>query len=76
MKSVHEESKYICDQCDFKSGSKTVLQKHKESVHEENRHRCDKCDYRATAKDEIKRHKEAVHGIENKESSAKTQKLS
>ena len=60
-----------CDICDFKTGSQTLLNKHKENNHNEQkeknsqemrkRQKCDKCDFMTTSINVLKSHEKTNH---------------
>ena len=53
----HQNVKTIqCEQCDFKSASKTLLMRHQHSVHEGNSYTCEQCEYKATTKENLEKH--------------------
>ena len=58
-------SAYQCNQCDYKSYSKTFLKGHIESVHKASSYNCDKCDYSTTTQNSLNAHRQAVHPNEN-----------
>ena len=47
IKSVHEEVKYKCNQCDFTFTDTSNLRRHIQSKHEEVKYGCNQCDYKA-----------------------------
>ena len=70
--AINGKSKIMdCDQCEFETTSKTLLNKHLETTHQNQqaeqgqemrkRHQCDKCGYRTTSKDVLIRHNETTH---------------
>ena len=52
---------FKCEICEFKSGSKTLMNRHKESIHKETRYQCEHCDHNATSKTNLKEHMESIH---------------
>ena len=50
-----------CEQCEFKSASKTLLIRHQQSVHEGNKYKCDQCEHIATTKGSLEMHKGTHH---------------
>ena len=58
----HEDVRYSCDQCDFKSKWTQSLKRHLDSVHGDVRYTCEQCDYKATQTHSLKRHIVSVHG--------------
>ena len=55
-----------CDKCDFKSGSKAVLNRHKISDHKIT---CAECDYTCSSKALLNRHNESAHDLNNSQKS-------
>ena len=45
--SVHENIKYLCNQCEYKATRKGHLKTHEMSVHENIKYPCDQCEYNA-----------------------------
>ena len=52
---------FNCDMCDFRSGSETLVKRHKESIHQDNSHPCNHCDYKAPTTEILNRHQNTVH---------------
>ena len=48
IQSVHEKTKYSCDQCDHQATSKNQLKIHIQSIHENIKYSCDQCYYKFT----------------------------
>ena len=65
------EARFKCQMCEFSSGSKNILTRHKknhqsdkmnvESVLQEWVYPCNQCEYKANKKEELKTHRELVH---------------
>ena len=57
------EGELKCEQCDFKTNSKSHLKKHMTQKHEAYREefKCDRCDYICFSKDGLRKHKRIVH---------------
>ena len=45
--SVHENIKYLCNQCEYKATRKGHLKTHEMSVHENIKYPCNQCEYKA-----------------------------
>ena len=58
---MHEEKKYLCDECDHVATQKGNLRRHKQSVHEGKKYKCDACDHVATRNEHLITHKLYVH---------------
>ena len=50
----HEDVRYSCDQCDFKSKWTRSLKRHLDSLHGDVRYTCEQCDYKATQTHSLK----------------------
>ena len=61
IKSMHEEARYVCDQCDYKTAQKGNLTTHIQVKHECVRYACDQCDYQATQQHHLKTHIQSKH---------------
>ena len=67
-----------CDQCEYNTSSKTLLNKHIERSHNDSqeqppqemrkRQKCDQCDVKTTSTDSLKSHEKAHHDKETKTS--------
>ena len=56
------EGRFKCKMCEFKSGSKNTMNRHKKTHQSEERvYPCDQCEYTSNNKHEIKTHVESVH---------------
>ena len=57
------EGELKCEQCDFKTNSRSHLKKHMTQKHKANREefKCDRCDYICFSKDGLRKHKRIVH---------------
>ena len=60
-RSLQKVRENRCDECDFKSISKTLLKRHQKSCHKEVQYACDQCDYKATTKGSLAEHKQTYH---------------
>ena len=77
------ENDIACDQCDYKTTSKTLLNRHIENIHAEvkkqetleirQRFNCDKCDFKTTSKTALTNHMSTKH--ENKEKKISKRKV-
>ena len=59
--TVHPNETYQCNQCAYKSHSKTFLKGHVQSVHEATNYNCGKCDYNTTTKENLTVHIKNAH---------------
>ena len=58
---LQKENLMQCNECDFKSASKTLVIRHQQAVHMTIGYQCDQCEYMATTKGSLAEHKTAVH---------------
>ena len=58
---MHKVVRYNCEQCEYKSTTKSNLKSHKLTKHEGVKYNCDQCEYKATTKGNLKRHKLSKH---------------
>ena len=61
VETAHEESLYVCDQCEYKAIRIDKLKTHVETAHEESIYDCDQCEYKAIRIDKMKTHVETAH---------------
>ena len=61
IRSVHEERKYDCNQCDYIATRQDYLTTHIKIVHEGVKYVCSQCDYRATQQNSLTAHIKSVH---------------
>ena len=61
MTSIHGETRYQCDQCDYKANTQEELRQHTKTIHEKYSYKCDQCDYRAQQKEDITKHTKSRH---------------
>ena len=61
MTSIHGETRYQCDQCDYKASTQEDLRQHTKTIHEKYSYKCDQCDYRAQQKEDITKHTKSRH---------------
>ena len=54
-------TEFLCDQCDYKSPSKTLLKRHVQTTHEAMKFNCDQCDYNTTTKHNLILHTKENH---------------
>ena len=59
--TVHQGSRYACNQCDYQAKTQSNLTIHIQSKHEGVKYACDKCDYQATQKGSLTRHLKTKH---------------
>ena len=52
---------FTCDDCGYKSPSRTLLKRHIKTAHEETQYSCVQCDYKATTKTHLKVHTQKTH---------------
>ena len=50
---LHKEKLFQCDNCDYKSGSRTLLEIHKQTLHDEYKYPYNQCDYKEKMKDNL-----------------------
>ena len=70
-----KEEAQKCEQCEFKTTSKALLNKHKEAVHKSSleqhtqemrkRQKCEQCDFKTTSPAVLKRHTDSHHEARN-----------
>ena len=58
---IRDNTKYSCDQCDYKTIETGRLKNHKDTVHEKIGYSCNQCEYKTKDKGHLKRHVESVH---------------
>ena len=61
IESIHEEKRYLCDQCDYKATCQTNLRTHQDSIHNGMRYLCENCGYKATHPSSLLRHIKLYH---------------
>ena len=59
--SLKMDSRYVCEQCTYKTTKKSSLITHRKSIHEGVKLPCDQCIYKATQKGSLLRHIESRH---------------
>ena len=52
---------FYCDQCNYQTGRKGDLRKHRQSKHEGITYACGKCEYQPKDRSSLRKHKKAVH---------------
>ena len=57
----HNVNQFSCEQCDFKSASKTLLNRHNNSAHKEFTVSCEQCNFKSSSKAHLNRHKNSAH---------------
>ena len=66
--SVHDATKYKCDQCDFRTTRKDVLQNHESTVHNFASYACNQCNSKYSYESSLMKHKKSVHeGVKYKQ---------
>ena len=58
---LHKEKVIQCDQCDYKSASKTLVMRHQKAAHFASDYSFDQCEYMARTKGSLASHKQTVH---------------
>ena len=64
IRSIHEGSKFYCDQCDAVFTTKGNLKVHIAGKHEGKTYPCELCDYRPAKKQLLKKHLISIHSTE------------
>jgi len=60
----NEEGLFQCDECKYKTKSKSHIKAHKISVHQKVKYNCDLCEYQATKEKYVNMHKIKIHNWE------------
>ena len=55
------KKEFKCEQCEYKSGSITMLNRHKKSLHQESTYKCKQCDYTSDKTATLEKHVSTVH---------------
>ena len=63
QKHIYNKTYLYCDQCEYKSKRKILLQNHLKQNHDSNLKyfQCDRCDYKAARKDNLITHQNSQH---------------
>ena len=59
--NIHEGTKFLCNQCDYKVGDKGNLTHHMKFVHEGISHPCNQCEYKGMYKKDLQKHIKTQH---------------
>ena len=58
---IQKVTLFQCEECQFKSGSRTLLNRHKQAIHEGDKYSCNQCDFKAKIKENLKKRQSTVH---------------
>jgi hypothetical protein len=58
---IKEGEIFYCDQCNYQTGRKGDLRKHRQSKHEGVAYACGKCEYQPKDRSSLRKHQKAVH---------------
>ena len=77
--NINQNIRIVCDQCDFTTASKTLLNRHMRSQHQQHQEEvgkemrvrltCEKCNYKTTSKTVLKQHVQLNHEQKKNKSS-------